>query len=158
MLQVQIRSKGFACPRSSHCLELDHQCSLETSSTLVQWQALPSTDCIYEQRGNHQGTFDKRLGAFPPRCPFAAGSNEQIAGNWSAQLIQFDTFFRSIYGKCPLNPQNIATKSFSTDGSTENMESHCSKKSYLTQFPVFFQLCDIKMVRMCSLPPPQTRG
>jgi len=36
---------------------------------------------------------------------------------------------RSIYGKFPLNPQNIGTKGFSTDGSTENMESHCSKKS-----------------------------
>ncbi|KAH3813614.1 hypothetical protein DPMN_142079 [Dreissena polymorpha] len=47
-----------------------------------------STDCLFEQRQNRRPTFDKRLGAFPLCCSFAADRKNQIAGNGSAQLQQ----------------------------------------------------------------------
>ena len=53
----------------------------------AQWKdhalAQPSTDGSYEQRENQYQTFDKRPGAYPLGCFFAADtfSNKQIAGN-----------------------------------------------------------------------------
>ena len=90
MLQVQIRSEGFSCPRSSH------PCSL--------------------------GTFDKRLGAFPLGCSFAAGNcNVQLQqrqiGNWTlpanaSAKTQYDLTW-SIFLPCLPYADNSATSGWS---------------------------------------------